>query len=406
VLLDSRPIAIFLTPVWPAPGGSGRALRAWDWLCTLSQTHRVHMLVDASATPESDSGDPNAEALTEAIWRVPRQITSFSRIQRVLALLFPPWCLIDRRLTVDWAQWNLEPVLPRLQQQLAGEGVARVVVFRFYLHDIAKEISRAFPEASLELDMDDLESSTRWSVAGALLRLGRPIDVMGAACSAMQYALLERFLPGSYENLWLASRDDCDRLRTRLSARCAARPNRVRPLPELPTVESSDAELSPSTVKPLRLLFVGTLNYPPNEEAVRILAHKLVPLLRQRLRVPWRLCVVGRHASAELVASLQRTAEIEFVPDAPQMRPWYKAAEIVLVPMRAGGGTQFKSIEALSYGRAVIATPQGMRGLGAVPDQHYLSANTPLEFALAIERLIAEPAFRERLGRAGRALMP
>ena len=43
--MTSRPVALFVTPVLPLPGGSGRALRAWDWLQTLSREHRVHLLV-------------------------------------------------------------------------------------------------------------------------------------------------------------------------------------------------------------------------------------------------------------------------------------------------------------------------------------------------------------------------
>jgi len=79
----------------------------------------------------------------------------------------------------------------------------------------------------------------------------------------------------------------------------ACRPNRVA-LPD-PSIGLPDGELG--------LLFVGTLNYSPNEEAVRFLLTRLVPLLQAQLRSPWSLRIVGSHASAPLQAErrVQRT---------------------------------------------------------------------------------------------------
>jgi glycosyltransferase involved in cell wall biosynthesis len=155
----------------------------------------------------------------------------------------------------------------------------------------------------------------------------------------------------------------------------------------------------------LRMLFVGTLNYPPNEEAVRILVLKVLPLLRIALSEPWRLCVVGRHASTSLQALLETCPEVEFVPSAAAVRPWYQRSHMVLVPVFAGGGTKFKSLEGLAHQRPVVSTEHGMRGLNAVPGKHFLLANTPEQFTEAIQRLASSEALCKQLAEAGRHLV-
>ncbi len=387
---DSRPVALLLTPVWPAPGESGRALRAWDWLQELTKSYRVIILIDEkSDQPQIPIG------LISECWSVPRVIVAKVRWRRALCLLCPPLCLVNFSLTVDWIPLRLEGVLKLVLAKLSGQPIARVVVYRLYLHDAAKQISQYFPAAQLELDMDDLESRTRWSLSAALLRMGQFLSAMRMASSAAQYALIERFVHGPYQKVWLASKDDSQRLRTSLAPSVEHRPNR---LPFLPIVADP-----PQGV--LHLLFVGTLNYPPNEEAVRMLVLQILPILRSQLALSWRLCVVGRHASASLQTLLASCPEVVFVPDAVTVTPWYESSHIVLIPLRAGGGTKFKSLEGFAHLRPVISSPHGMRGLDAVPGVHYLQAHTPEQFAKAIVLLATDTALSARLAEAGRDLI-
>ena len=385
-----RPVAIFLTPVLPLPGQSGRALRAWAWLNDLNRTHKVYVLV------ANDTEIPlvPADYPAEGVWSVQTKTSSAPKLLRILGILFPPICLLSRRVIADWHFPIKMSAFDHYISELSGEYVNRIVVFRFYLHGLGQIISRYYPTAKLELDMDDLESFTRVSVAGCLIRMKRYRESIQWMVSAVQYVLLELFITRSYSTVWLASAQDGSYLRKHIIQNIEERPNRI-PLPDLKDINN------PNKSDILRLLFVGTLNYPPNEEAILYLLNKIQPEIEKRLKRPWKLCVVGRHASPLLAQLLEDAARVEFFPDAERLETFYAAAQIIIVPLRSGGGTKLKSIEAFSYRRPLVSTRHGMRGIGATAGIHYLAAETPDQFADAIALLANDPLLAERISQDG-----
>ncbi|SMB24541.1 Glycosyl transferase, group 1 [Sterolibacterium denitrificans] len=388
-----RPVALLVTPVLPQPGGSGPALRAWDWLLDLARSHRVHVVV---------TGDLPAQPLplvypAEAVHRLSAGTARHRSGLRALGYLFPLLCLPYRGVVADWRMRAGRRAFAQLRPLLPGRAeVARIVAFRFYVHDVALQFAGCFPEAALELDMDDLESQTRMSVAGALWRMGRYGQAFRCAVTALQYALLEMRLTGPYDKVWLAADEDRQHLRTRLSNVIGVRPNRI-PLPD----SSGETFMPPAAV--LRLLFVGTLNYPPNEEAVLALVNLHLPALRRRLGRSLCLCIAGRGASASLAEMLRRVSDVKFVPDAPDLADLYAEAHVVVVPLKAGGGSKLKTLGAFAHRRAVVSTAHGARGFDARAGEHYLLAETPDEFAEAICRLANEPSLARQLASAGEA---
>jgi glycosyltransferase involved in cell wall biosynthesis len=85
------------------------------------------------------------------------------------------------------------------------------------------------------------------------------------------------------------------------------------------------------------------------------------------------------------------------IGEVPDIAPWYQNSTAVVVPVRAGGGTRIKVLEAFSHRRAVISTSIGMEGVDAVDDEHVLIANTPELFAERCVRLMADRVLRDRL---------
>ncbi len=387
---DKKPIALLLTPVLPLPTGSGRALRAWDWLQTLAKNHRVYVLafdegMDRHAIP------PDYPA--EGVWRTANAKVSAPRFLRAIGLLFPFLSIWFRNLAVDWL--NLPPsapVLYELEACLTGESVQRIVVLRLYMHDIALAVSGWFPNAIMNLDLDDHESRTRLSIAGALARMRRYREAARELSSAIQYGFIERFMLGPYRTAYLAAEADCHLLSTRLADAIAYRPNRVN-VPE-------DFPPAPAT-KELTLMFVGALSYPPNEEAVRFMVLRLLPEIQKKLTRPWRLRIIGRYASAKISQLMESAQNVEFISDADDLGIWYAAAHIILVPLRSGGGTKFKTLEGFAHRRPLVSTGHGVRGLGAVAGKHYLLAETPVEFAQAISRLAEDQELADRIAEAG-----
>ena len=88
----------------------------------------------------------------------------------------------------------------------------------------------------------------------------------------------------------------------------------------------------------------------------------------------------------------------------PALPPVSRQADIAFGPLRAGSGTRLKILEAFALGVPVISTPIGHEGLEVLPGQHLLSASTVPDFIAAVESLLPDPAARQRLATAGRAL--
>jgi|GEM_PF-897886 len=389
-LNDQRPIAVLLTPVLPLPGQSGRALRAWDWLCQLSIHHRVHVLVASQDTlPTLPNDYP-----TEQVWHLATKATTVSR---ALGLLFPPLCLISHSMVPDWRLAANQPALEDYAQNLQAQSVTQIVVFRLYLHDLAQTLIDCCPDAAIELDMDDLESRTRLSVAGSLMRMGRFRSAVRWLGTSVQYALLERFMKGHYDKIWLATTHDRSSFHTRLGPKVLQRPNRVMQ-PHAQEFKHPEDQCT------IRLMFVGTLNYPPNEEAVLELVDHILPVLRFRMTRPWILFVIGRHASPRLVNQLSQIPQIKFLPDVSELSAYYSAAHVIVIPLKAGGGTKLKTLEAFANKRAVVSTRHGVRGLNAVAGEHYLAAETPADFANAIVKLAEDVTLTQRIAQSGHAL--
>ena len=124
--------AILLTPVIPQRNSSGRALRAWNWLTELSCDHDVYVVVTERF--EAEDIPPNYPAA--GIFNVSNEIFRTNKFLRLIAILFPPICLLFRSLVVDWLRPRKKIFIRGLTEKLSGKSIKRVVVFRFYLHEL------------------------------------------------------------------------------------------------------------------------------------------------------------------------------------------------------------------------------------------------------------------------------
>ncbi len=79
------------------------------------------------------------------------------------------------------------------------------------------------------------------------------------------------------------------------------------------------------------------------------------------------------------------------------MEPWYAAASAVVVPLRSGGGTRLKVLEAMRFGRAIVTTPEGIAGLDARAGEHVLVGDSADALAESCARLMADDELRNRI---------
>ena len=154
---------------------------------------------------------------------------------------------------------------------------------------------------------------------------------------------------------------------------------------------------------PAALVFTGSMDWYPNEDAMLYFVAAILPELRRK--VPGiSLAVVGRDPSDRLRAACA-AAGVQVTGTVADIRPFVAEAAVYVVPLRIGGGTRLKIFEALAMGKAVVATRVGAEGLPIVSGQHFLQADSPTDFAQAVVTLLKDTAHRRALGMAGRRLV-
>lgn len=158
---------------------------------------------------------------------------------------------------------------------------------------------------------------------------------------------------------------------------------------------------SPET--PNRLVFVGSMDWHPNEDAVLYFMDAILPLIRCEIPAV-SLTVVGRHPSRRLQQAAAR-AGVRTTGTVEDVRPFLAEAAVCVVPLRVGGGTRLKIFEALAMGKAVVSTTIGAEGLPLTDGLHFVRADEPTAFARAVIALLRDPARRRLLGMAGLRLV-
>ena len=146
------------------------------------------------------------------------------------------------------------------------------------------------------------------------------------------------------------------------------------------------------------IVFTGSMDWMPNEDAIRWFVKDILPLVRARVPDA-TLTVVGRNPSASIRA-LGDDPAITVTGSVPDVRPYIERAAAFIVPIRIGGGTRLKIFEAMAMERPVVSTAIGAEGLPVRDGVDALLADTPEAFADAVVRLLLDPALASRIGDA------
>jgi len=151
------------------------------------------------------------------------------------------------------------------------------------------------------------------------------------------------------------------------------------------------------------LLFVGVIGYPPNADAVLYFCKSIMPLVRRKIP-DVQLTVVGNAPPPE-VCKLAVRDEVVVTGVVDDLVAYYARATVCVVPLRAGGGTRLKILEAMAFGRPVVSTSIGCEGLAAVDGEHLLIGDSPEDFAQNVIQLLLEPDLRHRITIAARRMV-
>jgi glycosyltransferase involved in cell wall biosynthesis len=149
--------------------------------------------------------------------------------------------------------------------------------------------------------------------------------------------------------------------------------------------------------KNYEILFVGYLEWPPNEVAVRWFAEKIMPLIEQQMSQV-KFHVIGNRNYK--LKNLQKNKNIVFYGHQKYLDKFLSASKVFVLPFKTGAGVRLKSLTALQNGIPIVSTQLGVDGLRLVVNKHYLIAETAEEFAKQTVKLLRDKTLRKKISLA------
>lgn len=147
--------------------------------------------------------------------------------------------------------------------------------------------------------------------------------------------------------------------------------------------------------QPNTLIYNGAITYRANYDAVQYFLGEIYPRVRQQ-RPQVSLTVTGSTEGVDRSA-LPADQSVHFSGYVDDIRPVVGSHAVCVAPLREGGGTRLKILEAMALGTPVVSTTKGAEGLNVIDGEHLLIADEPQAFAAAVVRLLADDELRRRL---------
>jgi glycosyltransferase involved in cell wall biosynthesis len=372
-MTQTKPLVVSVLPRPPHAARDGMAIRNYHLLAALAREFRVKALSladpERAYPPDWPAGVDGALVVQSA--RGPRRFAAAAR-----SLLAGG--AYSERLYRSAA-------LTRRVQELAGAERPRWIVAHSY--HVASAARSA--NAPLWVDFHNVDSEiwlrTAQTAPSALVR-------GFAGLQAGRVARVEAALVPSAAGISCVSARDA-------SALGALRP-RAEPLVVPNGVDPARHAFRASVPPGESVLFVGDLSWPPNADAVRWFLNAVWPRVR-RARPAARAEIVGRSAPSDIVR--QATADVVVAGEGGDARAHWLAAAVAVVPLRAGGGTRLKILEAAATGVPVVSTSVGAEGLAFADETEILRRDDAESFAAAVSGLLSDPGAGRRQAEAARA---
>jgi glycosyltransferase involved in cell wall biosynthesis len=374
---------VTIEPPWPIMGGT--PMRSYNLLTRMARRHTVYLACPATASQAA---------------------TLHSHFQgRVAGIITVP-----------------PPAARPLWRRAAGVALetAPDLAYRNYQPQLAHAVANALQSVHIDIiDLVGLEA------AGVLMGpRWRPLSARAVVLEAMnaEFQLQERALhvDAAHPSRWVGAAYSWAQVRKlrQYEALACSSATRVTAVSEgdaavleglVPGLHADvvpngvdTAYYCPAPVPPsgLDVVFSGTMDFRPNVDAVCWFAEAIWPKIRAGAPGA-RFVIVGRNPSP--VVQRLAAADVVVTGAVPEDLPYLQNAAAYVIPMRFGGGSRLKLLQAFSCGLPVVSTTQGADGVRVTPGEHLLVRDDADAFAVATLRVLNDRTLAARLGAAGRA---
>jgi sugar transferase (PEP-CTERM/EpsH1 system associated) len=381
---------LILTPQFPYPAHQGTTLRNFNLIAGLAPRHQVHLL--SFGEPAQCQGTP-LDDLCDSVHVVrPPQRSTGQRLKGLVTSRLPD--MAQRLPSVEF-QDALSNIWQREDPDVIEVEGIELAQYLFQVADGRQAGQRPlliFDEHNAEYVLQqrafetDVRQPRRWVAAAySVVQWQRLRCYESRACLAADRVVavsdtdaeaLQRLVPGLVP-IVVPNGVDTDLY--------------AQPVPTLP------ADKQPGSRD---LVFTAKMDFRPNIDAVLWFAEKVLPAIRQDMP-DVRFWVVGKDPHPRL-APLAEDPGVVITGWVDDVRPYIAGAAVYVIPLRIGGGTRLKVLEAMAMSKAIVSTTLGCEGFELESGRELVMADTPSEFAATVLNLLRNPDRGQQLGATAR----
>jgi len=374
---------LLLTPQLPYPPHQGTSLRNYNLIAQLAKRHQVCLLTFLEPDQSLDDAGPLLEAC-EWVDTLPVPLRSnATRLRQMLT---------TRRPDMSWRLWS-PAFRDRLTMRLVETSFDVVQIEGIELAPYVPTIEAARSRPLIVYE----DHNAEWVLQkrACLTDLRIPRRWPAAAYSFVQWMRLKGYEAGICRHAHrVVAVSEADR-----DAILAVAPDvTINVVPNGVDLDEYTGYSGPA--KPYDLVFTGKMDFRPNVDAMLWMGHEVWPLIRRR-RPGSSMAIVGQRPHPRL-EPLREEAGITVTGWVPDVRPYIAGATVYVAPLRVGGGTRLKLLQAMAMGAAIVATSLGAEGFPVTHGRELLLADTPGDFAQAVLHLLEDQEQRSQLGKSAR----
>jgi len=358
---------LFLTHMLPYPPTDGARIRSFNLLKTLAQHHRVSVvsfIIETTRTEDVEELRGFVHDL-QTVFR-PQKYAVKDLLRGVCTSM--PFTIINYsseemgELVTSKLNQGIDVVhcehLNMAQYAMAGNGVKRIID----MHNVESEIMRRYAEKASD-----------------------PLRALYSKMTAKKLARYEREVLKGFDLCVAVSARDGEHMRGFCSNTVVVDNG----------VDLDTFLLRKDTGTEPRLVYTGWMKYHANNDAAKYFCDEILPAIKKD-KPDVIVDIVGKEPSDE-VLKLSEITGVNVTGAVPDIRPFISNASVYIVPLRVGGGTRLKILEAMAIGVPIVSTSIGCEGIGLTHGEDILIADTAEEFAAQTLRLLGDAPLRQRL---------
>ena len=393
---------LFITGRIPGPFG-GSNLRAWNVLVALHSCYEIDLLIVPTPLATSQPLSEEVKSLCSRIFVFSynrRQYLFREIVRRILLFLSLKTHKVWSASSLCFIPTSKSIIKPIISESPSPEYKV-IHLYKLEVGGLVQQLKKHYQRAAMQLDLDDFESLT-WKRVKEICRLN------GDQAKAGSLPCVKRPID-KWKNNYCRSLIGYTSARTSISIKLKGPISSITstacPI-FLPGKRQGTPGKSHEPAGDYRYIWVGSWGYYPNLDSLLYFCRDILPLLREKHARPFVVQVIGKgKLPAEVLQRLNTEKEIDFIGEVDRVDRYYQQADAALVPLRAGGGTRLKVLEAFAFGVPVIATAVGVEGLEIDHGKHALIADTPADFAALCVRLSQDPNLGHNLAQHAAALL-